>query len=35
MVEVLWSCGLRRSEITQRYNADENFLEGFLVIRTL
>lgn len=34
LVEVLWSCGLRRSELT-RLNADDvNFAEGFLVIRT-
>ena len=34
LVEVLWSCGLRRSELT-RLNADDvNFAEGYVVIRT-
>ena len=34
LVEVLWSCGLRRSEIARLDIADVNFGEGFLVIRT-
>lgn len=34
LVEVLWSCGLRRSELTKLDAADVNFAEGFLVIRT-
>ena len=34
LVEVLWSCGLRRSEIARLDIADVNFSEGFLVIRT-
>jgi integrase len=34
LVEVLWSCGLRRSEIARLDFADVNFSEGFLVIRT-
>jgi integrase/recombinase XerD len=31
---VLWSCGLRRSEIARLEIADVNFSEGFLIIRT-
>jgi integrase/recombinase XerD len=31
---VLWSCGLRRSEIARLEISDVNFSEGFLVIRT-
>ena len=34
MVEVLWSCGLRRSEIARLDIADVNFSEGFLIVRT-
>ena len=34
LVEVLWSCGLRRSEIAQLEITDVNFSEGFLIIRT-
>jgi integrase len=34
LVEVLWSCGLRRSEIARLEITDVNFSEGFLVIRT-
>jgi integrase/recombinase XerD len=34
LVEVLWSCGLRRSEIARLDISDVNFSEGFLVIRT-
>ena len=34
LVEVLWSCGLRRSEIARLEIADMNFSEGFLDIRT-
>jgi integrase/recombinase XerD len=34
LVEVLWSCGLRRSELTKLDAGDVNFAEGFLVIRT-
>ena len=34
LIEVLWSCGLRRSEITRLEISDVNFSEGFLVIRT-
>ena len=39
LIEVLWSCGLRRSEIARldiaRLDiADVNFSEGFLIIRT-
>ena len=34
LVEVLWSCGLRRSEIARLDIADVNFSEGFLIIRT-
>ena len=34
LVEVLWSCGLRRSEIAQLEVSDVNFSEGFLIVRT-
>ncbi len=34
LVEVLWSCGLRRSELTKLNAEDVNLSEGFLVIRT-
>ena len=34
LIEVLWSCGLRRSEIARLDIADVNFSEGFLVVRT-
>jgi integrase len=34
LVEVLWSCGLRRSEIARLEISDINFLEGFLVVRS-
>ena len=34
LVEVLWSCGLRRSELTKLNAEDVNFAEGFLVVRT-
>jgi integrase/recombinase XerD len=34
LVEVLWSCGLRRSEIARLDIADANFSEGFLIIQT-
>jgi integrase len=34
LVEVLWSCGLRRSEIARLEIEDVNFSEGFLVVRT-
>ncbi len=34
LVEVLWSCGLHRSEIAGLEVVDVNFGEGFLVIRT-
>ena len=34
LVEVLWSCGLRRSEIARLDISDVNFSEGFLIIRT-
>lgn len=34
LVEVLWSCGLRRSEIARLDISDVNFSEGFLVVRT-
>ena len=32
LIEVLWSCGLRRSEITRLSVEDVNLTEGFLVI---
>ena len=34
LIEVLWSCGLRRSEIARLETTDVNFSEGFLVVRT-
>ena len=34
VVEVLWSCGLRRSELTKLNAEDVNFAEGFLIVRT-
>lgn len=34
LVEVLWSCGLRRSELTKLNAEDVNFAEGFIVVRT-
>jgi integrase len=34
LIEVLWSCGLRRSEIARLDVSDVNFSEGFLVVRT-
>lgn len=34
LVEVLWSCGLRRSELTKLDAGDVNFAEGFLIVRT-
>ena len=34
LIEVLWSCGLRRSEITRLEVSDVNFSEGFLIVRT-
>lgn len=34
LVEVLWSCGLRRSEIARLEIEDVNFSEGFLIVRT-
>ncbi len=34
LIEVLWSCGLRRSEIAQLDVLDVNISEGFLVIHT-
>ena len=34
LIEVLWSCGLRRSEITRLQFADVNFSEGFLIVHT-
>jgi integrase len=34
LIEVLWSCGLRRSEIARLEVSDVNFSEGFLVIHT-
>jgi integrase/recombinase XerD len=34
LIEVLWSCGLRRSEIARLEVSDVNFSEGFLVILT-
>ncbi len=32
LIEVLWSCGLRRSELTRLDAEDVNFAEGFLVV---
>ncbi len=34
LIEVLWSCGLRRSEIARLEVSDINFSEGFLLIHT-
>ena len=34
LVEVLWSCGLRRSELTKLNAEDVNFAGGFLIVRT-
>jgi integrase len=34
LIEVLWSCGMRRSEIARLAIEDANFAEGFLVVRT-
>ncbi len=34
LIEVLWSCGMRRSEIARLVIKDANFAEGFLVVRT-
>ena len=34
LIEVLWSCGLRRSEIARLEVSDVNFNEGFLIVRT-
>ena len=34
LIEVLWSCGLRRSEIARLEASDVNFSEGFLIVRT-
>ena len=34
VIEVLWSCGLRRSELTKLSAEDVNFAEGFLIVRT-
>jgi integrase/recombinase XerD len=34
LIEVLWSCGLRRSEIARLEVSDVNFSEGFLVVHT-
>lgn len=34
VIEVLWSCGLRRSELTKLNAEDVNFGEGFLIVRT-
>ena len=34
LIEVLWSCGLRRSEIARLEISDANFPEGFLIVRT-
>ena len=34
LIEVLWSCGLRRSEIARLEVSDVNFREGFLIVRT-
>jgi len=33
LIEVLWSCGMRRSEIARLGIEDVNFADGFLVIR--
>jgi integrase len=34
LIEVLWSCGLRRSEIAKLEIEDVNLVEGFLIVRT-
>ena len=34
IIEVLWSCGLRRSELTKLNAEDVNFADGYLIIRT-
>jgi integrase len=34
LVEVLWACGLQRSEVTRLDITDVNFSEGFLIVRT-
>jgi integrase/recombinase XerD len=34
LIEVLWSCGLRRIEITRLALEDVNFGEGYLIVRT-
>lgn len=34
VIEVLWSCGLRRNELTKLNLDDINFAEGFLIVRT-
>jgi site-specific recombinase XerD len=34
LIETLWSCGLRRSELANLQVEDVNFSEGFLVVRT-
>jgi integrase len=34
LIEVLWSCGLRRSEIARLEVSDVNFSEGFLIVCT-
>ena len=34
LIEVLWSCGLRRSEIARLEIADVSFSEGFLIVHT-
>jgi len=34
LIETLWSCGLRRSEIANLQVEDVNFTDGFLVVRT-
>ena len=34
LIEVLWSCGLRRMEIARLAIDDVNFVDGFLIVRT-
>ncbi len=34
LIETLWSCGLRRSEIANLLIEDVNFTDGFIVVRT-
>jgi len=34
LIEVLWSCGLRRSELARLEIGDVNFADGFLLVRT-